>query len=80
MSGRQASRKACHCKRSKCLKLYCECFASATYCGATCQCKECNNNAQWGDVVEEERQKRLAASPSAFQPKVFAAKALKSQQ
>ena len=25
-------RKQCHCKNSKCLKLYCECFASRAYC------------------------------------------------
>jgi len=25
-------RKLCNCKRSNCLKLYCECFASGVYC------------------------------------------------
>jgi hypothetical protein len=32
-SGR--SRKPCNCKNSKCLKLYCECFAAGVYCEGT---------------------------------------------
>eukprot|EP00957_Ditylum_brightwellii_P172046 13098186-Ditylum_brightwellii.AAC.1 len=34
----------CNCKRSHCLKLYCECFASGTWCSdATCNCSGCAN-------------------------------------
>ena len=28
----QQKRRQCNCKRSGCLKLYCECFASGVYC------------------------------------------------
>jgi hypothetical protein len=35
----------CNCKRSKCLKLYCECFAALRYC-STCNCVDCNNRPE----------------------------------
>ena len=38
--------KSCNCKKSKCLKLYCECFASGQYC-AGCKCNECHNTAEY---------------------------------
>eukprot|EP00600_Ochromonadales_sp_CCMP1393_P001864 CAMPEP_0174980524 /NCGR_PEP_ID=MMETSP0004_2-20121128/15398_1 /TAXON_ID=420556 /ORGANISM="Ochromonas sp., Strain CCMP1393" /LENGTH=980 /DNA_ID=CAMNT_0016232199 /DNA_START=22 /DNA_END=2965 /DNA_ORIENTATION=- len=34
----------CNCKKSKCLKLYCDCFAVLNYCGAQCNCHDCCNN------------------------------------
>lgn len=34
--------KPCNCKRSRCLKLYCECFAAGIYC-KDCNCCECLN-------------------------------------
>ena len=34
----------CNCKKTKCLKLYCECFASGGYCQPGCSCFECCNN------------------------------------
>jgi hypothetical protein len=32
----------CNCKKSKCLKLYCECFANGEYC-IDCNCYDCSN-------------------------------------
>jgi hypothetical protein len=32
----------CNCKKSKCLKLYCECFANGEYC-IDCNCYDCAN-------------------------------------
>ena len=34
---------SCNCKKSKCLKLYCECFAANRLCDG-CSCKDCGNN------------------------------------
>jgi Tesmin/TSO1-like CXC domain, cysteine-rich domain len=37
--------KQCNCKNSRCLKLYCECFASGQYCEpGVCNCTNCFNN------------------------------------
>lgn len=33
----------CFCKRSKCLKKYCECFEAGALCDATCRCESCLN-------------------------------------
>eukprot|EP00978_Attheya_sp_CCMP212_P017046 scaffold45236_cov50-Attheya_sp.AAC.3 len=35
----------CHCSKSKCLKLYCDCFQSGKICTLSCSCKECLNTA-----------------------------------
>jgi hypothetical protein len=34
--------KCCNCQKSKCLKLYCECFANRSYCSG-CSCIDCHN-------------------------------------
>lgn len=61
--------KQCNCRNSKCLKLYCECFASGVYCNG-CNCSNCSNN------VENEAARRdaigitLERNPNAFRPKI----------
>jgi hypothetical protein len=60
----------CHCKKSHCLQLYCECFARNSYCSG-CTCQLCMNN----EANEEERgkaiQETLARNPTAFTPKII---------
>jgi hypothetical protein len=34
----------CNCKKTKCLKLYCECFANGEVCSSECNCNDCCNN------------------------------------
>ena len=36
-------KKNCNCPRSRCIKLYCECFQSGRFCGPECCCKKCHN-------------------------------------
>ena len=43
----------CHCKKSRCLKKYCECFEGSVYCGPNCKCVECQN------VVDSEALKQV---------------------
>jgi len=35
--------KGCNCKKSSCLKKYCECFNSGFGCGEFCKCETCKN-------------------------------------
>eukprot|EP00826_Nyctotherus_ovalis_P029599 TRINITY_DN2343_c0_g1_i3.p1 TRINITY_DN2343_c0_g1~~TRINITY_DN2343_c0_g1_i3.p1 ORF type:complete len:318 (-),score=69.69 TRINITY_DN2343_c0_g1_i3:72-1025(-) len=41
-SASKSPSKYCNCQKSKCLKLYCECFASRGYCQG-CSCVDCHN-------------------------------------
>ncbi|XP_063856873.1 protein lin-54 homolog isoform X6 [Scylla paramamosain] len=47
-------RKPCNCKKSQCLKLYCDCFANGEFCN-NCNCANCFNNLNH----EEDRQKAI---------------------
>ncbi|XP_038984645.1 uncharacterized protein LOC103708783 isoform X2 [Phoenix dactylifera] len=62
--------RRCNCKRSKCLKLYCDCFAAGTFCTEACACQECFNRSEHEDTVRETRQQIESRNPLAFAPKV----------
>lgn len=66
----QNQRTKCSCKASKCLKLYCPCFASSGFCGPDCTCKNCQNSQLTASVVHDARETVLARDPRAFEPKV----------
>ncbi|KAK1259088.1 Protein tesmin/TSO1-like CXC 2 [Acorus gramineus] len=62
--------KRCSCKRSKCLKLYCECFAAKRYCSESCTCKECLNKPEYEEKVFDARRQIESRNPTAFAPRV----------
>ncbi|KAA8548669.1 hypothetical protein F0562_000353 [Nyssa sinensis] len=63
--------KRCNCKKSKCLKLYCECFAAGVYCVEPCSCQGCFNKPIHEDTVLATRKQIESRNPLAFAPKVI---------
>jgi len=61
--------KPCNCKNSRCLKLYCECFAQGRYCNG-CNCKNCRNNKENEQIRREAIEATLERNPRAFRPKM----------
>lgn len=62
-------RMCCNCKKSFCLKLYCECFANKTYCMG-CNCINCLNTEDNNFQRDKAMQATLDRNPSAFDPKI----------
>lgn len=40
------AKTTCNCKKSKCLKFYCECLSAGGFCGPDCGCVGCHNNLE----------------------------------
>ncbi|MCL7046332.1 hypothetical protein MKW94_011451 [Papaver nudicaule] len=70
-NGGEESCKRCNCKKSKCLKLYCECFAAGVYCVEPCSCLDCFNKPIHEDTVLATRKQIESRNPLAFAPKVI---------
>ena len=64
-----ASHPPCHCKKSKCLKLYCDCFASERYCNG-CKCKNCQNTPEFEEIRAKAIADTKAKNPNAFKPRI----------
>ncbi len=74
---------SCMCKKSNCLKLYCECFANGVYCNTSsaaaadvdlayrCHCQGCCNNVQQEKTRREAIEATLDRNPHAFRPKII---------
>ena len=64
-------RVKCNCKKSKCLKLYCQCFAVVQYCDPTvCKCVECNNCMAFEEVRQDAIKQTKERNRQAFVVKV----------
>ncbi|XP_075477676.1 protein tesmin/TSO1-like CXC 2 isoform X2 [Primulina tabacum] len=63
----------CNCKKSKCLKLYCECFAAGVYCVEPCACIDCFNKPVHVGTVLATRRQIESRNPLAFAPKLIGA-------
>ncbi|XP_024967964.1 protein tesmin/TSO1-like CXC 5 [Cynara cardunculus var. scolymus] len=67
--GTPKKQKQCNCKHSRCLKLYCECFASGIYCDG-CNCVNCHNNVENEPARRDAVETTLERNPNAFRPKI----------
>ena len=64
-------RNPCNCKKSKCLKLYCECFAAELFCDS-CNCNDCRNTKEYEDIRNKAIKDTRAKNPNAFKPRIIA--------
>lgn len=62
----------CNCKKSKCLKLYCVCFASKRFCNAECNCRGCSNIEVFIAEIEKAQEIVLKKDKGAFDAKIQA--------
>lgn len=59
----------CNCSKSKCLKLYCKCFAAGLVCGLDCDCANCFNEEKHKDIRETIIAEIISKNPKAFNSK-----------
>ncbi|CAD8071198.1 unnamed protein product [Paramecium primaurelia] len=60
------STKSCNCKKSQCLKQYCDCFANGQVCSENCNCVGCFNNSLNNSQRKEAKLQIKARDPGAF--------------
>lgn len=70
----------CKCTKSRCLKMYCECFTSGYFCGPHCNCTGCSNTEENQQEVREARVFIKKRNPNAFKRKVEALEVIEAQQ
>ena len=61
----EAENDPCGCSRTKCLKLYCECFRNNKFC-VGCKCRNCKNKPEHSELRERARFLTIERNPAAF--------------
>jgi hypothetical protein len=64
-----SSGRSCNCKKSSCLKQYCDCFAVGLECNFECRCNNCLNNDQNRRMRSQAMESILLRDPKAFSGK-----------
>ncbi|KAG5176601.1 hypothetical protein JKP88DRAFT_140759, partial [Tribonema minus] len=65
----QVAVDGCKCKKSKCLKMYCQCFAAQKMCSCFCSCRGCHNTAAFAEERAQVMESLLMRKPHAFDAK-----------
>ncbi|KAL3815733.1 hypothetical protein ACHAXA_004935 [Cyclostephanos tholiformis] len=60
---------SCTCQKSRCLKLYCQCFSSSVTCGPNCRCHDCSNTESNVEGRRRAIKAIVTRNPGAFRPK-----------
>jgi hypothetical protein len=55
----------CNCQKSRCLKLYCDCFRTKQYC-RDCKCSRCLNTHEFEELRAQTITQTLKRNPQAF--------------
>ena len=61
--------KPCNCRKSKCLKLYWECFSNGRKCTPKCDCSNCWNTTLHENLIHKAKEQIMNRNPDAFKPK-----------
>jgi len=67
--GHRQQQRLCNCKKSKCLKLYCECFSAGVMC-AGCKCADCANDGNHEPERLQAMKSIKQRNANAFAPKI----------
>lgn len=59
--------RRCNCKKTRCLKLYCECFLADRFCDQECGCVSCANCPETQHLRVQAQQSIIEKNPLAFQ-------------
>lgn len=62
-------RVTCNCKKSRCLKLYCDCFSQEQFCDG-CKCEDCHNIPSHASLRDQVMREVLSKNPKAFKPRI----------
>lgn len=61
---------SCACKKTKCLRLYCECFAKGETCTARCRCLACLNREDFSELRQLAAEEATERNSKAFEGKI----------
>ncbi|KAL3914420.1 MAG: hypothetical protein SGARI_000129 [Bacillariaceae sp.] len=63
---KSTKRQPCNCKKSRCLKLYCDCFSAQRFC-SDCNCVDCHNKPETAAIRDKAIKDVRAKNAKAFQ-------------